>query len=284
MIPHPFVNVRSGARVKPSYLSAHQRYLWRSSRYGSHVKAWFPGHFDGSQGTLSQPDLMEVGSGIVLPRTGTSTTNPFVPTNLGFTLTHNQTGGTTGARYSTPTVPVLTLPCSIECWLNVDVSATMYVLSLDDGTNGVALRIATGGFVEAYAVDAGGNSVASNLFLSNINVMGHCVAVFESETSRSVYLDGVFSASNTTSRTAPAPATNMRMGRNPLADSGLFNGEWADLALYDIALTGAEVFELYNNGLKRWRGSDSELYEFPHMLFMGGAPVGQKFMQQVFSG
>jgi len=75
------------------------------------------------------------------------------------------------------------------------------------------------------------------------NTWHHACAVFTSATSRTVYLDGGNSATNTTSLT-PSGINQMNIGSFKTAAGNWFNGQMAEVGIWNVALTDDEIASL----------------------------------------
>lgn len=74
------------------------------------------------------------------------------------------------------------------------------------------------------------------------NVWQHCCAVFESDTSRSCYLDGGNKATNSTNISDPSTINQASIGASWGSTARLyFDGEIAEACIYNVALSDAEV-------------------------------------------
>ena len=75
----------------------------------------------------------------------------------------------------------------------------------------------------------------------------HLTAVFESNTSKKMYLDGNLEATLTTSTTFPTGIDNLNIGRfGRLSHGGYVNGQIACAMAYNKALSTSEVTQNYN--------------------------------------
>jgi len=91
----------------------------------------------------------------------------------------------------------------------------------------------------------GGSSVLTLISTSgcSANTWHHACAVFTSATSRTIYLDGGNSATNTTSST-PSGINQMNIGSFKTAAGNWFNGQVAEVGLWSAALTQPEIASL----------------------------------------
>ena len=78
------------------------------------------------------------------------------------------------------------------------------------------------------------------------NIWQHGAAIFESNASRTIYLDGANSATNTTAANAAGASTEIFIGarRQNGAIAGYFGGDIAEVGIWNAALTADEVASL----------------------------------------
>lgn len=139
-------------------------------------------------------------------------------------------------------------PITMSCWFNSnDITANQTLISLgNNGAQGVWRLAAMGGVggdpVRAQKQsDAGATAQADTTTGFSANTWHHACAVFNSNTSRSAYLDGGSAATNTTSVTDPtadftAVGTMLRS-----AATQFMSGRQADAAIWNVALTQSEI-------------------------------------------
>jgi hypothetical protein len=75
------------------------------------------------------------------------------------------------------------------------------------------------------------------------NTWHHACGVVSSATSRTIYLDGANSATGTASIT-PSNLNVISIGRRPDGSFGLMNGLIAEVGIWNVALTAAEIASL----------------------------------------
>ena len=88
---------------------------------------------------------------------------------------------------------------------------------------------------------AGTDGVATATSSVSQNIWHHAAAVFTSITSRDIYLDGGSKGSNTTSVSPSGLASTKIAILNPLSNTVAFKGEIAEVAIWNVALTSAEI-------------------------------------------
>lgn len=101
-----------------------------------------------------------------------------------------------------------------------------------------------GGLGGGTTVNASADTAPNTVFL---NVWYHGVAVFESVSSRSIYLNGIFYTTNTTVL-IPSIVANIHIGANFQANlpsgGGHFAGNIADVGMWNTSLSSSEIFSL----------------------------------------
>ena len=145
--------------------------------------------------------------------------------------------------------PVTAMPLSMACWFNADNQTTSTVpLSICTGGGVGRFQLTVAGAVagdplQATAFgDAGGNNSAVTSTGYTAGVWTHGLAIFTSQTSRRIYINGGSSAQATTSITAPAAVDRVVVGaRYSTIVGALFPGLIAEAAIWNIAFTGAEA-------------------------------------------
>jgi hypothetical protein len=161
--------------------------------------------------------------------------------------------GTTQYLYTT-SVPVSTMPLSICAWFYPDSLNGYHVLaSLSHGTGGATFSL------DARGGDAGDPVAASdfrnNTYVSAATTVGyvtgqwqHGAAIFTSNTSRTVYLDGGNSITNTTAGGGTSPTFN-KVGigiyfNGAGSPDAYTDGRIAEVGIWNVSLTAAEVASL----------------------------------------
>jgi len=175
--------------------------------------------------------------------------------------------------------PVASEPFSFSAWYKTnDLGANQVLLSLGDSGSGLYYAlILTGnvaapydGYVTAWAFDGDLNSLAFTSMAFSANVWQHAVAVFASNGSIKVYVNGGHVG---TSAVAHGAITINQIAIGVSADgtpSNYMSGQISDARLYNRALTAAEIWQMYDPAT-RW-----ELYKpvMPDMLgFAGGVTI-----------
>ncbi len=146
------------------------------------------------------------------------------------------------------TAPVTAVPLTMACWFNVkDITTNYFIFSLGDQSTGnnYFVILAAGGVggdpIAAQSSDSGGAPFAVSSSGFSADTWHHACGVYASATSRSAFLDGGNKGSEATENT-PTGIDRLRIGST--ADSspvGWVDGAMAETAVWNVALTDAEV-------------------------------------------
>ena len=163
--------------------------------------------------------------------------------------------GTNDNVILTPNRAIYAMPFSVSVWaLARNVTQNLVVFSVGSSTNATPL------FIVAFRGDSSGDPIQIQMRGSNgvnsvcngsgfvANRFYHIVGVFASETSRTVYVDGVQGQTDTTSHTATT-LDRVTIGALVRTTSGQFlNGQVAEICVVGRALTPLETRRLYDVG------------------------------------
>ena len=129
-------------------------------------------------------------------------------------------------------------PITMACWFNHDLAAADFLMHIHDGTknSGFALQTTSGSLLRIEKDASGGVNTTAGF---TDGVWAHACGIFASNTSRTVYLNGANSASNTADVADDAP-TAFRIGEDGAGGSDLA-ALVAEAAIWNVALTAAEV-------------------------------------------
>ena len=152
--------------------------------------------------------------------------------------------GATSSRISAGAAVVSGLPLTMVCWYNADNLAANHLLvgvfdTTGSGGHYLVLQ-GSGDPVNAFSF-AGTDWVSSTSGASSTGTWYHAAGVYASATSRIAYQNGSAGTADTNSR-APSP-NQTHIGVYEVWD-GLFspmNGKIAEVAIWDVALTPAEI-------------------------------------------
>lgn len=146
--------------------------------------------------------------------------------------------------------PVSAVPLTIACWFIGNNTLTGAAVSL--GTNGGTARYsivpagtAAGDPIQVGVTNSAGTGVNATTSTGwSSGVWNHACGVYASTTSRSAYLNGGGKVTETTSITASADRTLIGARINSGAVGAFFSGRVADVGIWNIDLTDAEVASL----------------------------------------
>ena len=164
--------------------------------------------------------------------------------------THSISGNESLSKAS---VLISSFPCTFACWckptsIALDGNQNYTLMSFDDagGDNQVLLWMEDNG---------ASNSIIAAVVNSNVIVRAqssqptagswhHACAVFASTTSRSCYVNGANKATGTDSANFPSGLDTTYIGFSTRTSGAHFDGDIAEAAMWDVALTDAEVRSL----------------------------------------
>lgn len=135
-------------------------------------------------------------------------------------------------------------PLTLAAWLNASATGTtQYVLCIGHLTQGRAFGIGvnSGNAIFAQAKQNGVSNSATTTGTISASTWHHACGVFAGDAERYAYLDGGSKASNTTSRVPGDMNTTMIGARADNGPSNYFSGNLGEAAMWDAALTDAEV-------------------------------------------
>lgn len=143
-----------------------------------------------------------------------------------------------GEISNTGATPVTGVPLTMACWFNSNV-ATAAPISVRDSTGNERFQLVTGAVghvLQAQSIHGGTAVTAQSTGIWDQGVWTHGCAVFDSSTSRACYINGGNKGTNTTSST-PTSINRIRLAVS-------YNGAIAEVAIWNIALTDADVASL----------------------------------------
>lgn len=149
--------------------------------------------------------------------------------------------------------PITTVPLTVACWFKVDTDAEAHVLTcLGNGTDSEIMRLSasfdgTGDPLRFRATTTGGTqSNIDSTTGASLSTWHHACMVAASSSNRSVYLDGGSKATVASGTRTISGATLFAIGAQYQAGtySADTNGKIAHVAIWDIALSDAEVAQL----------------------------------------
>jgi hypothetical protein len=161
----------------------------------------------------------------------------------------------TNQYFGVASAPITTTPLTLACWFNCDSATTNQTLlgiSANIGATSTWFRIRLAGAVAGDPVQA--DAALSPTFAIASSSAGyatgswqHACGVFSSNTSRTIYLDGANSTTNTTS-VAPTGLNGIQIAAIYANDSGSIvtytDGRIAEVGVWNVALTQPEIASL----------------------------------------
>lgn len=159
---------------------------------------------------------------------------------------------TASSQFAAKTSAPTTYPVTISAWFNsYSTNANQVIAGLfQSDARRLLVYYSPSRTVIVDAIDNGGATpaLATSTTTAATNTWNHILAIWDSATSRRVYLNGAGSATNSTSKTTSGLTTLAVGARNNSGTWGLhFNGVLAEVAVWNVALTAAELVSL-NSG------------------------------------
>jgi len=165
-----------------------------------------------------------------------------------------------------PSPTVTAVPLTFSCWFNSDSdSETNYFVSLGDSSvtnhyfalwqNRNSLRATT------RALSAANSSTTT----VSASTWHHGAGVFATTSSRTVYLDGVAGSENTATKT-PSSVDVLRIGSTGTSSpetNNAMKGKLAEVAIWNVALTAAEIATLAEGFLPTFIKPESLISYYP---------------------
>jgi hypothetical protein len=150
------------------------------------------------------------------------------------------------SQYLSGGVVVTAVPMTYSAWFDTDRSSGYEAWMTQSLT---ALTDHFFGDISGLQVRAEqrGNTVGAVALSSSFTTgqWRHACSVFTSNASRTAYVDGVAGTPNTSSLTQTANPTNLNIGaRTRSSTDGYFDGDLAECAIWNVALTAAEITAL----------------------------------------
>jgi len=144
------------------------------------------------------------------------------------------------------------LPVTMACWFNSrsDSAAQVLVCITPSAAFDARYFLAARGDLAGDPISISGNNIngrANSTTSYSTNTWHHACGIVESNTSRTIYLDGGSSATNTVS-TATATFFNQTIGAQRVnggsSPATFTNGLIAEVGIWNVALTAAEIASL----------------------------------------
>jgi len=154
--------------------------------------------------------------------------------------------GTT--QYLSAAAPVTAVPVTIAAWFypTASVNGAIGYLGVASSQHRLQLSYRAARTVQAYAQSGSGFPSVESTATTPLNTWAHACAVFSSNSSRSIFLNGGNSATNTTAISSPEAFTSTNIFARTAASSvgTYFAGSIAEFGIWNAALTAEEVASL----------------------------------------
>jgi hypothetical protein len=152
---------------------------------------------------------------------------------------------------SIASAPATGTPMTIAAWGKSSSSFGQAMVSIGDNSTTHRNQIQFGSTVtllmaRAVAIGATATGQAAGTSTSSNGLWNHACGVFTSTTSRTIFFNGVSEGTNTTNVGTQNAATAITIGARTASNVvGLpFNGDLADVGIWNVALTDAEIASL----------------------------------------
>lgn len=142
---------------------------------------------------------------------------------------------------TTVSTPVVAAPFTLVAWAKVaNTNANKGIIALESTVNNHAFSMylaagAANGILSYFVRDVNGFSQPQGL-TPQANTWTHYAAVERASNNRAIYFNGMFDGGNTITRT-PSSINKITIGST-------MNGAIAEVAIYDVDLTNAEIASL----------------------------------------
>jgi hypothetical protein len=170
-------------------------------------------------------------------------------------------------QYLTGLAPVTAYPFTMAAWFKLTSTGQRSIMCEDDtsgGTIKAELRTDGSSHVQAHCYDGATDSSATTSTTIGTATWAHAAGVFNSTTDRRAYLNGAGKVTDTTS-VSPTSPNNLSIGTRHFDNSNLMNGDIAHTAVWNIALSDADITTLAG-------GADPRSVQPANLVFYG--PLG----------
>ena len=147
---------------------------------------------------------------------------------------------------STASSPVLNVPITLAFWARTSASANNTAVAVGEsggGTHRQQIQFYTG-LVSAATVGSAGASFANSSVNPTSNQWAHAVGVFSAVNSRLIYFNGANTGNNTVSNSTNNANAIYIGARNSNGVGLYFSGDIAEVGVWNVALTAAEIASL----------------------------------------
>jgi len=143
---------------------------------------------------------------------------------------------------------ITSYPFTLSVWVKQDVSSGGVALALNPAAD-ASVYYTVGASPPTWWLGCR-NPTARDLLVGTSDLDWHLLtAVFESDTSRSLYVDGVLAGTNTESCTFNGATDTVLIGLNRLVSPvNYWNGRLDEPQIYSRALSSTQITQLYNDG------------------------------------
>jgi hypothetical protein len=147
---------------------------------------------------------------------------------------------------TTASTPVSAYPITLACWFRSNLAASTCAVSINAVTtqSRINMFILNTGAVNLGVSSTGNAASATTTTTATANTWNHAVGVCASSTSRTVYLNGGGDATNTTSVDISGFSQIAVGARHAGSWGGFYNGDIAEVGIWNAALTAAEIASL----------------------------------------
>lgn len=144
--------------------------------------------------------------------------------------------------------PIIDYPFTISCWFRTSLTNTNQVLvGLYDTANvsNCSLLLRPTALVSVSSRASSSTVFANSTATHSTNIWHHACGVWSSSSSRSVYLDGGNSATNTTTR-ALSGIQNINIGNSTILASVGLQGNICEVGIWNTSLSISDILSLAN--------------------------------------
>jgi hypothetical protein len=155
--------------------------------------------------------------------------------------------GTTFCLLEKTGLTLANYPITLNCWFRTGTTlqSKQFVTVSTASNNYMRIGINASNQVVATAANTTARSATAGTFTTNTWTMA--TGVFTSNTSRTAYKDAVSGSANTATATTSSPTVFTVGGNN--GSPNCYDATLAEVAMWDVALTAAEITSLYRGVL-----------------------------------
>jgi len=245
-----FTNVEKGDHIE-----------WIPTFFGVKIKEWAE-WTESLNVDLNAYYRLNESSGSVIDATGnfSATNSGATPNQPGLIGTAYNFTGTSDSDgdiiYNVSTLGITDYPFSFNAWVfsgqSQQIEAYVLAIGNPDSTNVYLLgEVSSGGSVRLRAASGGGNSIIDVVGNINNNTWVMLTALFISDTSRSLYINGVSVGNDTDNVNFDGTSASFGIGAIPRSLPALtwpFTGKIDEVGVWSRTLGASEIQQLYNDG------------------------------------